>query len=228
MNICIIPARGNSKRIPKKNIRLFHEKPMITWSIENAIRSKVFDKVIVSTDNQEIAEIAKSSGAEVPFIRPRYLSEDNIATYTVIDHAIKYFLKKDTDLKFICCLYATAPFTTKEDLMKAFQLIKEEYQGTYVFAASKFPFPIQRAIKIDKKGYSSVKDKANIKKRSQDLEEYYHDVGQFYFASKNTWLNHEDIFEKGKPLIIPRWRVEDIDTEEDWLRAEKLFKMLQE
>ncbi len=227
MNICIIPARGNSKRIPKKNIRLFHEKPMITWSIENAIKSKVFDKVIVSTDNQEIAEIAKSSGAEVPFMRPRYLSGDDIATYPVIDHAIKYFIKGTIDLKFICCLYATAPFTTKEDLKKAFQLVKEENQGTYVFAASKFSFPIQRAIKIDKKGYSSVKDKANIKKRSQDLEEYFHDVGQFYFASKNTWLNNVDMFENGKPLIIPRWRVEDIDTEEDWLRAEKLFKMLQ-
>ena len=226
MNICIIPARGNSKRLPKKNIRLFHGKPMISWSIENAIKSNVFDKVIVSTDNKEIAKVAKSSGAEVPFIRPSYLSEDDVSTYPVIKHAIQYLINEGIELKTICCLYATAPFTTKEDLKKAFKVIKEQNNGIYVFAATKFPFPIQRAIKIDKRGFSSVKDICNIKKRSQDLEEYYHDAGQFYFANKNTWLNNEQIFQNGKPIIIPRWRVEDIDTEEDWLRAEKLFNIL--
>ncbi len=226
MKVCIIPARGGSKRIPKKNSRLFCGKPIIAWSIENAKASNLFDKIIVSTDDSQIAKISKCYGADVPYLRPSNLSGDKVSTYPVILNIINNLLSNNFKPSYICCLYATSPFTQVNDLIKAYEMIKKEKGETYVFAATNFPFPIQRALKLNKKGYSIVKEPIFIKKRSQDLESFFHDAGQFYFASLNTWLNNDDFFNEGKPILLPRWRVEDIDNEEDWIRAEKLFEII--
>lgn len=226
MNICVIPARGGSKRIPRKNCRYFCGKPIIAWSIVEALQSKLFDKVIVSTDDKEIADIATFYGAEVPYLRSEKLSGDHVPTYPVILDLINYLLDKELKPQFICCLYATSPFTKKSDLLNAYKILRKEKLNSYVFAATSFSFPLQRAIRLDENGYSIINDPSFIGERSQDLEKYYHDAGQFYFARLETWLSNKDFFYKGKPLLIPRWRVEDIDNEEDWIRAEKLFKII--
>ncbi len=228
MNVCIIPARGGSKRITKKNSRLFCGKPIIAWSIENAINSNLFSKIIVSTDDDEIAEISKNYGAEIPYLRPEVLSGDYVPTHPVIINMINSLLEKNIKPDNICCLYATSPFTQVRDLIKAHNILSKEKGETYVFTATNFPFPIQRALRFDKKGYSIVNEPSFIKKRSQDLESFFHDAGQFYFASFQTWLKNDDFFNNGKPIILPRWQVEDIDNEEDWIRAEKLFKIIKD
>ena len=151
MNICVIPARGGSKRIPRKNIKSFRGKPMIAWSIEAALESSCFERVVCSTDDEEIADIAKKYGAEVPFFRPKYLSDDHVATIPVISHAIKY-LQKGKKIDFVCCIYATAPFIQPEDIISSFAQIKKE-DNDYCFSVTSYSFPIQRAIRaIEGKG----------------------------------------------------------------------------
>ena len=225
--ICIIPARGGSKRIPRKNIRLFHGKPMIAWSIEAAIKSQLFDQVLVSTDDQEIAEISIACGADVPFIRPAELSGDFATTTDVIQHAI-HRLSTQIQLKdHIFCLYATAPFVQIQMLEQAFDLFNSIIDSSVVFTATSYSFPIQRAIRIDRDGYSSPFDQESITKRSQDLEEFFHDAGQFYLATADSWLKNINIFNRGRPLLIPRFFVQDIDTEEDWTYAELMHCALE-
>lgn len=226
MNICFIPARGGSKRIPRKNIKHFRGEPMISWSIKAALDSNCFEKIIVSTDDQEIADISSLLGAEVPFKRPQDLSNDYATTQEVILHGINWLEKYKLDADLICCIYATAPFIQSEEIKKGMKMCSENKSESFVFSATTFDFPIQRAIKIDKNGLSYMLNPKNYIKRSQDLEEYYHDAGQFYIGSKNTWKNKFSFFEKGKPLLLPRWRVQDIDNQEDWIRAEKLHQIL--
>lgn len=225
MNIAIIPARGGSKRIPRKNIKEFCGKPIIAYSIKAALKSNCFDRVIVSTDDHEIAEISQSYGAEIPFIRPKVVSDDFSTTIDVMQHAISE-LKLDTHNK-ICCLYATAPFLQIKDLAEAYSLLSDSSLD-YVFSATEFSFPIQRALRIKNDGLIDMYQKDHINTRSQDLEKSYHDAGQFYFG-------HADSFIKGKPffldsqsraLLLPSYRVIDIDTEDDWKRAELMFKLL--
>ena len=218
--ICIIPARGGSKRIPRKNIRLFHGKPMIAWSIEVALNSQLFDQVLVSTDNQEIAEISITCGADVPFMRPAELSGDFATTTDVIQHAIHQLSTQIQLTDHIFCLYATAPFVQIQMIEQAFELFKPITDSSVVFTATSYSFPIQRAIRINRHGYSSPFDRESISKRSQDLEEFFHDAGQFYLATADSWLKNINIFNRGKPLLIPRFFVQDIDTEEDWTYAE--------
>ena len=227
MNIAIIPARGGSKRIPKKNIRLFRGKPMIAWSIEAAIKSNCFDKVFVSTDSEEIASIAKSLGAWVPFLRPYNISDDYSTTKDVIEYCIKWFKEKNIVINYVCCLYATAPFVKAEDLKKGLNLITQQTENRFIFSATNFSFPIQRAIKINEEGISSMFYPENFNVRSQDLENAYHDAGQFYFAKPNVWINKENLFEDALPILIPNWRVQDIDEEDDWARAEMLHEILE-
>lgn len=223
--LAVIPARGGSKRIPKKNIKLFHGKPMIAWSIETAIKSRCFDRVIVSTDDEEIAQIAKNYGGEVPFVRPKELADDYTGTGAVIRHTILQMQQQNFSPNQVCCIYATAPFIQVADLQQAQrQLIKE--QCHYVFAATSFPFPIQRAIKITPEGRVAMFYPEHGNTRSQDLEEAYHDAGQFYWGTADAWLGDEPIFSTGSvPYILPRHQVQDIDTMEDWMRAEKMFRM---
>ena len=227
MNIAIIPARSGSKRIPKKNIRLFRGKPMIAWSIDTAIKSNCFDRILVSTDSEEIASIARDFGAWVPFLRPTKLSDDYSTTKEVILHCINWLNLNNFSLNYICCLYATAPFANSEDVKKGFKLIQSQTKDRFVFTATNFSFPIQRSIKINKNGISSMFYPEQFNIRSQDLEDAYHDAGQFYIAKPEIWVNQENLFENSMPILLPNWRVQDIDQEDDWVRAEMLHEILE-
>ena len=225
MHIAVIPARGGSKRIPKKNIKDFCGKPMISYSIEAALNSNIFNEVIVSTDSKEIAQVAIEHGAKVPFMRPADISDDYASTGDVMSHAISWAKSNYSVLTSACCIYATAPFITKEDLLKAFKIF-EQNDWFYVFSATSYPFPIQRAIRRKNSGGIEMFQPNHFSTRSQDLEKSYHDAGQFYFGTVDAWLQKEQIFQKNSEIIVlPRWRVQDIDEKEDWIFAEKLFEV---
>ena len=229
MQLAVIPARGGSKRIPRKNIKIFHGQPMIAWSIQAAIDSGCFDEVWVSTDDEEIAAVAQVYGANVPFLRPAYLSDDFATTADVMSHAVEEFGKINHALPdYICCLYATAPFVTKADLVQGLEKIKNNSNLNYVFSATTYPFPIQRAIKLNEYDTVEMFSPQYFKVRSQDLEEAWHDAGQFYWGTAEAWLNKAMIFASQSSVVeLPRFRVQDIDTQEDWDRAEWLFKAIQ-
>ncbi|MGB5855923.1 MAG: pseudaminic acid cytidylyltransferase [Oceanisphaera sp.] len=227
MRLGIIPARGGSKRIPRKNIKLFGGKPMIAWSIDAALNSGCFDKVIVSTDDAEIAAIATQHGAMVPFIRPAALSDDHSGTLPVIKHAIEWFQHHGYDVEQVCCLYATAPFVSAEDLRRGLDILQAN-ACDYAFSVTSYAFPIQRAIKISQQQRVDMFQPEHFNTRSQDLEEAYHDAGQFYWGKAEAWLSEKVIFgPDSMPVILPRHQVQDIDTPEDWQRAEWLFKVMQ-
>lgn len=227
MKLAIIPARGGSKRIPRKNIKLFCEKPMIAWSIEAALQSGCFDQVIVSTDDEEIAQVALHYGATVPFIRPAELSDDHTGTIPVIRHAVEWFNAQGVHADHACCLYATAPFVSPEDLRRGFSILTE-VGCDYAFSVTSYAFPIQRAIRLNAKGRVEMFNPEHFDTRSQDLEEAYHDAGQFYWGRADAWLQGRMVFGSGSvPVELPRHRVQDIDTREDWVRAEWLFKAMQ-
>ncbi len=226
MRIAIIPARGGSKRIPRKNIKQFAGKPMIAWSIEAALKSACFDQVIVSTDDNEITEIAKAYGAEVPFKRPAELSDDYAGTIPVIAHAIAWHVHEGKAVDEVCCIYATAPFLQASDLKRGLEVLKST-KADYAFAVSSYAFPIQRAIRITSQNRVDMFQPECFNVRSQDLEEAWHDAGQFYWGIAQAWLDQKPIFGKdAAPVILPRYRVQDIDTFEDWERAEWMFKAL--
>jgi len=227
MKIAVIPARGGSKRILNKNISKFLGKPMIAWSIEAAFKSGLFDKVVVSTDDKEIAEIAKKYGAEVPFVRPSELSDDFTATFPVIKHSIKWLIEEEKyDIKFICCIYATAPLIQVEDLVLAHKMILNS-QKSFVFPVTQFSYPIQRSIKLNSDSEVIPMWPENMKNRSQDLEKTYHDAGQFYWGRVNAFLDDHELFsECSQVLVLPSNRVCDIDEPSDLVRAEILFKAL--
>jgi N-acylneuraminate cytidylyltransferase len=224
VNVAIIPARGGSKRIPRKNIKDFHGKPIIAYSIEAAIESKCFDRVIVSTDDQEIAQVAIDYGAEVPFMRDESISDDYATTSDVIVNAVDELQMKDTDL--VCCLYATAPFVRCSDLVEGYDLLNKNSLD-YVFSATEYPFPIQRAFKLNSNKCVEMFQPEHLNTRSQDLELAYHDAGQFYWGIVEAFRLGKPIFANcSKPLILPRKRVQDIDTPEDWEFAEAMFKVV--
>lgn len=225
MRVAIIPARGGSKRIPRKNVKVFAGKPMIAYSIHAAQECGLFDKIIVSTDDDEIADISRSFGAEVPFIRPPELSDDNTATIPVIAHAIQT-LQKQFVIETACCIYATAPFISAQDIISTYNaLIAHNKQ--YAFPVTTFPFPIWRGVKRDDEGNIKMFWPEHFVTRSQDLEEAYHDVGQFYWGTGDAWLEGKPIFsDVATTIILPRHLVQDIDTPEDWLRAELMHKAL--
>ncbi|VVO89805.1 CMP-N,N'-diacetyllegionaminic acid synthase [Pseudomonas fluorescens] len=227
MKLAIIPARGGSKRIPRKNVKLFCEKPMIAWSIEAALQSGCFDQVIVSTDDEEIAEVARHYGATVPFMRPAELSDDHTGTIPVIRHGIEWFHAQGQPVEHTCCLYATAPFVSPEDIRRGFDTLAE-VGCDYAFSVTSYAFPIQRAIRLNAEGRVEMLNTEHFNTRSQDLEEAYHDAGQFYWGRSDAWLQGRMIFNPGSiPVVLPRHRVQDIDTPEDWVRAEWLFKAIQ-
>jgi N-acylneuraminate cytidylyltransferase len=228
MKLAVIPARGGSKRIPRKNIKPFCGKPMIAWSIVAAIESGCFDRIIVSTDDVEIADIARKYGAEVPFMRPAELSDDHTGTIPVIAHAIGWQQKNGLSPLAVCCIYATAPFARGEQL-KCGLAILEKRNCDYVFSVTSYAFPIQRAIRITSAGRVEMFQPENFNTRSQDLQEAFHDAGQFYWGRPEAWLTGKPIFSSNSsPLILPRYLVQDIDTPEDWHRAEIMFKVIEE
>lgn len=221
MNLAIIPARGGSKRIPGKNIKEFCGKPIIAYSIEAAIKSQCFDKIIVSTDDEEIARVAKKFGAEVPFMRPKELSDDFTGTRDVINHAINQM----SGIDYVCCIYATAPLVQSNDLKKSFEMLKTD-SVQFVVPVTKYEFPIQRSVQLNKDGRLLPMFPDQMKMRSQDLVEAYHDAGQFYWGKKDAFLSGNSVFGQDSiPLIIPKSRVQDIDSLEDWERAESMYKL---
>ena len=223
MRLAVIPARGGSKRIPRKNIKLFHGKPMIGYAITAAIASGSFDKVIVSTDDEEIAVIAGECGAEVPFLRPPRLADDHTPTVPVIAHAIKACQSMGWNVQEVCCVYPSVPFISTHDLRSAYeQLMDNCYQ--YVFPVT----PIQRALRRKPDGSITPFQPEYAATRSQDLEPGFFDVGQFYWGKASAWLQGLNLHLNGITLVIPEWRVVDIDTVADWERAELLYALLLE
>jgi N-acylneuraminate cytidylyltransferase len=228
MKICVIPARGGSKRIPRKNIKDFLGKPIIAYSIEAALNSGCFDKVIVSTDDAEIAEVATSLGAEVPFMRPAALANDSEGTTPVTKHAIEWFEQHGNAPTDVCCLYATAPFVQGIAIQEAYELFHLS-QANYCFTATSFAFPIQRAFKRTNENRVKMFYPEFFSTRSQDLDEAYHDAGQFYWGKAGAWKAEGTLFsEYATPYILPRHLVQDIDTPEDWFRAELMYQALKQ
>lgn len=226
-SVAIIPARGGSKRIPRKNIKDFYGKPLIAYSIEVALASKLFDRVIVSTDDEEIAKIAKLYGADVPFLRPKELSDDFTGTEDVVNHALKYMENQGESYDYICTLYATAPLLQERYLIEGLERL-ENSNAIHSFSATSMPFPIQRTFKIDNQGRCEMFYPQHYMSRSQDLEEAYQDAGQFYWKRANS-VSKEPMFGKDSiPILLPRYLVQDIDTLEDWKRAEIIYKVIQE
>jgi len=226
MRLCVIPARGGSKRIPHKNIKEFYGQPMIGYSIKAALDSQCFDQVIVSTDDAEIAEVSKSFGAIVPFVRPDELANDYTATVPVIKHAIEWFDAQGQKPLEVCCLYATAPFVTADAIKKSYDQMQYT-QADYCFTVTSFVFPIQRAVKITAENRIEMLYPEYLETRSQDLEESYHDAGQFYWGKAESFRQQKPLFSKSAtPYILPRHLVQDVDTPEDWKRAELMYQVL--
>lgn len=223
--IAIIPARGGSKRIPKKNIKPFLGQPIIKYSIDAALDCQLFDEVMVSTDDQEIAELSRKLGARVPFMRSKENADDYAGTADVIEEVLKDYLKRGYSFNYACCIYPTAPFVTAEKLKEGYNLLIESEADTLTPVA-KFSYPIQRAFKIEEGKLARMWPEYE-QSRSQDLEPAYHDVGQFYWYNVETFLNREDKKDYKKiPFIIPEMKMHDMDTEEDWEVAEFKYRLL--
>jgi len=225
-SVAIIPARGGSKRIPRKNIKEFHGKPLIAYSIETALESNIFEKVVVSTDDKEIADIAKKYGAEI-IQRPDELADDYTGTWDVIDHAIEYLQNQGDKFDFVCTLYATAPLLQSKYLIKGFEELKNS-DVINCFSATSMPFPIQRTFKLNDSGRCEMFTPEHYMSRSQDLEEAYQDAGQFYWTRLNQKSDNIMFGKDSIPIILPRYLVQDIDTLEDWKRAEIMYRVLEE
>lgn len=223
MKVAVIPARGGSKRIPRKNIKPFAGKPMIAHSIAAACESNLFDRILVSTDDCEIAEVAKALGAEVPFLRPVELSNDFACTTDVIAHATQWMLDQQWPVEAVCCLYATAPFVRVEDLNRGLVALQSG-PWAYAFTVTEFAAPIFRSFHLHPDGGLEMFFPDQFSTRSQDFPMALHDAGQFYWGRPTAWLERKRIFDRHSfPVIIPRWRVQDIDTEADWRRAELMM-----
>ena len=224
MTIAIIPARGGSTRIPRKNIRTFAGKPMVAWPVETALASGLFDRVLVSTDDEEIADIARGAGAEAPFVRPAELSDDFCGTLEVVAHAVAWAIDQGWSFTTACCLYATAAFTTADDLRAARDL-QQQGEWDYVFAAGRFERPVQRAIGRGDDGAIRLLFPEHALTRTQDLPPAFFDAGQFYWGPAAAWGEQRPILGNRTSFIeLPPSRAIDIDTEDDWAIAERRFR----
>jgi pseudaminic acid cytidylyltransferase len=225
--MALIPARGGSKRIPRKNLKAFDGVPMIARSIDKALSSGLFQQVVVSTDDQEIAELAVACGAEVPFIRPRVLADDFIGTTAVITHALQALQEQGQEFDYACCIYATAPLLQLRYLRQGLAALEAHPEKSFAFSVCSFAFPVQRALTLDEQGALTSLYPEFRNTRSQDLPPAYQDAGQFYWGRSEAWLRGDLVFSPlSLPVILPRHLVQDIDTEEDWLRAEYLYAAL--
>ena len=225
MNIAIIPARGGSKRIPRKNIKFFGGKPMIAWAIEAATSAEIFDHIVVSTDDKEISKIAKDYGALVPFFRPSHLSDDLTPTVPVISHAIQECENLGWEIDLVCCIYPGVPFIESQDLVNAYNLMQKS-NSDFVYPVAEYVHPTQRAMRQLKSGQMEFIDSKNELSRTQDLEVTFHDAGQFYWGKASAWIAHKKMHSDGVGMVIPNWRVVDIDNPDDWKRAELLREIL--
>lgn len=226
MIVAIIPARGGSKRIPRKNIRPFVGRPIIAYSIAAARECGLFDRIVVSTDDDEIAAVAREYGAETPFIRPPELSDGHTGTDAVVAHALRWLAEHGTPADSVCCIYATAPFLTPEDLRRGYAaLIEKDRQ--FAFSVCTCPIPVEHALRLPPEGGVLARYPGLVDARSQDLETAYQDAGQFYWGRAAAFLNSLSPFgAHTAPVVLPRWRVQDIDTPQDWEQAELMFAAL--
>lgn len=222
--IAIIPARGGSKRIPRKNVKLFSGKPAISYPIEIAISCELFDEIVVTTDDEEIADTGKHFGATRIVKRPLGLADDITPTVPVISHAIQELGIEPEDT--VCCIYPVNPFLNVKDVLDGFKLLIENHDISYVNSISSYPYPIQRAVRKDSHSRISMINPELALTRSQDLEECFHDAGQWYWGRAETWNSNKKLLHDSIGVVIPRWRVQDIDTFEDWENAEKLFSLI--
>jgi len=226
LSMAIIPARGGSKRIPGKNIKLFAGKPIIAYSIEAARESGLFDRIIVSTDSREIASVAREYEAEVPFLRPAPLADDFTSTADVLLDALAWLAEHDTLPSFLCCLYATAPFVQPEFIRQGFEILIKSGAAS-VFSVTTYPAPIQRALKMESDGRLAMVWPEHELTRSNDLFECFRDAGQFYWLDAHRFQKEKKIYSPdARPVVLPRYLVQDIDTPEDWLTAEAMYKAL--
>ena len=226
MIVAIIPARGGSKRIPRKNIRAFAGKPIIAYSISAAQKSGLFDRIVVSTDDAEIAAVGRDCGAETPFVRPPELSDEHTGTVAVTGHALTWLAEHGYDAEIACCVYATAPFVTAEDLGRGYDVLLRTRKN-YAFTVTSFEFPIQRAVRITADGDIVPFYPQWMEWRSQDLEEAHHDAGQFYWGRAEAFRRRLSLYSgQSAPIVLPRYRVQDIDTPEDWKQAELMYASL--
>ncbi|MEM6909588.1 MAG: pseudaminic acid cytidylyltransferase [Pseudomonadota bacterium] len=227
MNIAIIPARGGSKRIPRKNIREFCNRPMIAWPIAAAAETGLFDHILVSTDDEEIASVAQQSGAKTPFMRPSELADDHTGTTDVVRHALSWAIDAGWSVEAACCIYATAAFVSPQDLKATFRLLLEDCD--YVFPAVRYGHPPQRGFVSGADGSPQLLQPEQHATRTQDLPAVYHDAGQFYWGRSEAWLENRPFFGPNTRFIeLPQSRAWDIDRPEDWTIAERLFAAMQE
>ena len=225
-NICIIPARGGSKRIPRKNIKDFLGKPIIAYSIEAALKSNLFDEVMVSTDDEEIAAIARQYGASVPFMRSTETASDYATTADVLLEVIAKYREFGKEFDVLCCLYATAPFVEAKRLKECFELLQDDIDSA--FTVVEYSYPIQRSLvcqnKLIRMAYPEYKTS-----RSQDLQKHYHDAGQFYFSTVKNLIENKFLWgTHTSPLVLSELEVQDLDTLTDWHLAEMKYKLLHE
>lgn len=222
-NVAIIPARGGSKRIPRKNLKPFDGVPMIVRSIRTALDSGLFEQVVVSTDDAEIADVARANGAHVPFMRPVELADDFTGTAAVIAHALQQL----PAFEYACCVYATAPLLQTRFLRQGLELLEQYPDKSFAFSVTDFGFPVQRALTLDGQGALKALYPEFRNTRSQDLPAAFQDAGQFYWGRSEAWLRGEVLYSPASlPVILPRYLVQDIDTVEDWKRAEYLYAAL--
>ena len=224
MKIAVIPARGGNKRIPRKNIKEFAGRPMISYAIAAAKACPAIERVVVSTDDEEIASIAATAGAELPFRRPAELADDHTPTVPVIQHAIRACDELGWGVTYTCCIYPGVPFIRATDVAEALALLEQGGGEGYVFPVTAFPSPIQRALRRGEDGRVAPFDPAHVATRTQDLEPAYFDAGQFYWGGAAAWLASLNIHAHGRAIVLPEWRVVDIDTPADWDRAEALYR----
>ncbi len=225
MKVAIIPARGGSKRIKGKNIKIFYGKPMIYWTIKKIKESRIFDKIIVTSDNKRILNYVKNK-VDIIINRPKELSDDFAPTQPVIMHAIRFLNKIGIKIKIACCIYPCNPFLNTTDLKKSLNLLKKNNYLKFIFPITKYSHPIQRAFSVNKKNELYLREKDKELKRTQDLKEFYFDAGQFYFGTAKNWLRNKKIHDNAVGHIIPSWRSADIDNIDDWKKAELLFNKL--
>ena len=223
MIVAVIPARGGSKRIKKKNLKNFLNKPIIYYPIKQIQKSKLFDKIIVSTDNKEISKISKKFGAEILFERPKKLSNDYATTQEVITHSVKWLTKNNYKPDIICCIYPTSVFINSHDLKESYKLFTKK-KWDFIFSATNYLYPIQRAFYQKKNGSIKMFRPKNYFKRSQDFKKSYHDAGQFYWGTYDAWLNTKNLFNgNSTTYLLSQLKAHDINNIEDWKIAEKLY-----
>lgn len=224
-NLCIIPARGGSKRIPRKNIKSFMGKPIMAYSIEAALESSIFDEVMVSTDDEEFADVAKNYGASVPFLRSEATANDYATTVDVLLEVIETYKQRGMVFDTICCLYSTAPFVTSERLKEAYTKLTDKVDACFTMV--EYSYPIQRSLRINETGLVEMKYPEHLKSRTQDLDKVYHDAGQFYFVKTKTLIEEKTVWCKHTaPLVLSELEVQDLDTLTDWQLAELKYELL--